>query len=143
MLKRILIIIMLNMFLTACGSNNHENFVGYWELTNEGRLYVPPIIEIVKNGETYLYRDAFTFKEKRYEVALKEVDSKLILDARNISNTPLVLIDNESILLIGERKFTRSKESRVEELRTEWTLNKQKEQKERQKRYDELLNGRK
>ena len=141
MLKRILVIIVLNLFLISCSSDNHEKLIGYWELTNEGRLYIPPIIQIVNNGENYLYRDAFSFEETGYEVVLKVDGGDLILDARNISNTPLVLIDNESVLLIGERRFIRSKEQRVQELRAEWRLNKQNEQQKAQDEINRLLNG--
>jgi len=114
---KLITILFLSLITAACGNDKNDRLLGYWELKNEGMHYHPAAIQILKDGSTYLYKDAINMKNLNYQVALKQENGNLILDSQYIPSEALSLIENETILLIGSRRFNRIEQSEIEPIR--------------------------
>lgn len=128
MLRKTFILCLIVILFTACGSQPDDDYLGFWQIQNESQYWHPAVIEILKDGNTYLYRDAITFEKSDYLVTLKSANDKLILDSQYVPELPLSLIEKKSVLLIGQRRFARINESDIHAVRETLALDKQKEE---------------
>ncbi len=127
---KILLIALISIALTSCGADKNEKLIGLWEAQNEGQYWHPAVVRIVKDGSTYLYQDAINFEKTEYQVTLKRLEGQLILDSRFVPELPLSLIENDSVLLIGQRRFARTEESNISVIREKSALEKQRKEQE-------------
>lgn len=88
----------------------------------------PEVIEITKDGGAYRYLDAVSFEKTEYQAILKKEDGRLILDTRFVPGLTVSLLEDDLYLLIGQRKFRRSEESRIPEVRQYLELEKQRKE---------------
>ena len=122
MIKKLITALLLSSILSACGSDPHSDLLGLWELQDRGMHYHPKVIRILKDGDEYIYKDEMNFEISEYQVILRKEGGKFFLDTRFIPDEPLGLINNKSTLLIGQRKFKRIDQAKLDAVLAETPL---------------------
>lgn len=104
--------ILFMLFLIVACSKPYEKYVGYWQLDGAA---MPRIAAINKQGDVYLFNENI-LNEQSKELAMEELKDELAIN-NGFTSISLKLINNDSTLMILNKKYTKITAAEVDQIK--------------------------